>query len=220
MACITIDTLIETLPALNGLDHEDLKKIAQKTSVITLSQGKSLFREGDTCKNYYFVISGTLRIQKVTPSGNELILYRLKKGEECNLTNTCLLGGEHYDADAVAEFESMVAQLPKAEFDQALAKIPEFRETIFQNIRQGMNSLLNLVQEVAFDNMDHRLAVVLLKHGSDLRIINTTHQALASELGTAREVVSRLLKEFERHGWVKLSRGKIEITDHGQLAKV
>ncbi len=220
MACITIDTLIETLPALKGLDTEQLKSIAQQTTVLTLLQGKSLFREGDSCKNYYFVITGMLRIQKVTPSGNELILYRLKKGQECNLTNTCLLGGEHYNAEAVAEVPSMVAQLPKAEFDQALAKIPEFRETIFQNIRHGMNSLLNLVQEVAFDNMDHRLAVVLLKHGSESPIIKTTHQALASELGTAREVVSRLLKEFERHGWVKLSRGKIEVIDPQQLANV
>ncbi|MFC1750103.1 Crp/Fnr family transcriptional regulator [Pseudomonadota bacterium] len=220
MASISIDKLVETVPVLSRFDADFLKRIAQKTSLLTLLKGDSLFREGDTCNHYIFIVAGKLRIQKVTEDGHEIVLYRLGKGQECNLTNTCLLGGQQYAAEAIADIETEVMQLPKLAFHQALEEIPDFREDIFKNIRQGMNNLLNLVQEVAFDNMDHRLATALLEHGGDNIEVKITHQSLASELGTAREVVSRLLKEFERHGWVELYRGKIKIVDHNQLAKL
>lgn len=220
MPSITVNKLVETVSVLNRFDNQFLERIAQKTTALTLKKGNSLFREGDTCNHYIFIVSGRLRIQKVTEGGHEIVLYRLGKGQECNLTNTCLLGGQQYAAEAIADEETEVLQLPKLAFHQALEEIPDFREDIFQSIRHGMNNLLNLVQEVAFDNMDHRLATALLEHGGDKVEVKITHQALASELGTAREVVSRLLKEFERHGWVELFRGKIKIIDHNQLSKL
>jgi len=220
MSCITVDKLIVTVPALSRLDTCRLERIAQSTQVLKLSKGDVLFREGDSCNHYFFIIDGKLRIQKVTSGGKELILYRLGKGQQCNLTNTCLLGGTQYDAEAIAETRSEILKLPRQAFHQVLEDVPEFREIIFMNIRKGMNNLMNMVQEVAFDNMDRRLAVALLKHAGKKAEIKITHQALASELGTAREVVSRLLKEFERHSWVKLHRGTINILDHDQLSKL
>jgi len=220
ISCITVDKLIATVPALSGLDAGRLEQIAQSTQVIKLSKEDALFREGDCCNYYYFIIEGSLRIQKLTSGGNELILYRLGKGQQCNLTNTCLLGGNQYDAEAIAETEAEMLKLPRLAFHQVLEDVPEFREVIFKNIRQGMNNLMNMVQEVTFDNMERRLAVALLKHAGNTTKVKITHQSLASELGTAREVVSRLLKEFERHGWVKLYRGAIDILDHEQLSKL
>jgi len=220
MYCIMVDQLVVTVPVLSGLDSCRLEQIAKSTQVINLSIGDTLFREGDCCNYYYFIIEGTLRIQKLTSEGNELILYRLGKGQQCNLTNTCLLGGNQYDAEAIAETQAEVLKLPRLAFHQVLEDVPEFREIIFDNIRQGMNNLMNMVEEVTFDNMERRLAVALMKHAGDTTRIKITHQSLASELGTAREVVSRLLKEFERHGWVKLYRGAIDILDQKRLSRL
>lgn len=218
MPSIAIDVVDHLIAS--GLDSEMARLLARHAHITGLQKGEALFRTGDVCDSFILVISGALKVQKITPDGHEIVLYRVDKGEECTLTSTCLLGGHYYPAEAVAESESEVLLLSRSHFFQLLEQQPLFRSMIYKNIEHGMSGLLDLVQEVAFDQMDHRLAVALLKQSHSDAIIQTTHHDLASDLGTAREVVSRLLKEFEHHGWVKLHRGSIEIVDKRALTKL
>jgi CRP/FNR family transcriptional regulator len=204
----------------SGFDNGLAELLVHHSRIIGLSKGEVLFREGDACESFVVVISGCLNVQKVTPDGHEMVLYRVEAGQECNLATTCLLGGDYYPAESVAEVESEVLLLPRSAFFQLLERQSQFRSLVFKNIEHGMIDLLDLVQTVAFDQMDHRLAALLVKRSHDGAVVETTHKELAAELGTAREVVSRLLKEFEHHGWVKLHRGLIEVVDKGALAKL
>jgi CRP/FNR family transcriptional regulator len=218
MPSITTDIAAHLIDS--GFDGGVARELAHHSHITGLQKGEVLFRAGDVCDSFILVISGNLKVQKLTPDGHEIVLYRVDKGEECTLTSTCLLGGHYYPAEVVAESESEVLLLSRSHFFQLLEQQPLFRSMIYKNIEHSMSGLLDLVEEVAFDQMDHRLATALLKQSHSDAIIQTTHHDLASDLGTAREVVSRLLKEFEHHGWVKLHRGSIEIVDRDALAKL
>ena len=107
--------------------------------------------------------------------------------------------------------------IPKADFQEALAQVPDFRNFVFSSLDKGMNELIGLLEDVSFGRMECRLARRLLQVADSTNRIEVTHQALAEELGTAREVVSRLLKEFEHQGWVRLHRGRVEIINRQHL---
>lgn len=218
MPSITMDIAAHLVA--NGLDSELARVLARHSRIAGFKRGEVLFGEGDVCDSFIHVVSGSLKVRKLTPDGHEIVLYRVESGQECNLSSTCLLGGHHYPAEAVAESEGEVLLLSRNRFFQLIDQQPLFRSKVFKNIEHGMSDLLDLVQEVAFDHMDHRLAVALLKQSHGDAVIKTTHHELALDLGTAREVVSRLLKEFERQGWIKLRRGMIEIVDQDALAKL
>lgn len=217
---ITIDALLRIMPNLNGLDPRLLQQTAQLSHLIELSSGHPLFSEGELCANYIKIIKGKIRIQKVTPDGHEIVLDTLIQGQQCNLATTCLLGGTHYPVEAIAETDSECLLLPREQFHQILEQDPDFRHQIFESIEHSMHYLVNLLQEVAFGHMDKRLANLLLQHGNEQNPINTTHQTLATELGTAREVISRLLKAFERNDWIGLKRGRILIINADALKKL
>lgn len=215
MAIDGVATLIAS-----GFGGDLARLLVRHSRAVTLPRGDCLFREGDDCESFVFVISGSLKIQRPTPEGHELVLYRVDAGQECHLASACLLGGERYSATAVAEEASEVLIIPRSDFFQLLEQQPDFRAFIYRNIEHGMTELLDLVQEVAFDPMVHRLAVVLIKRSHAGAVVATTHEELALELGSAREVISRLLKGFEHKGWVRLHRGLIEIVDSVALAKL
>lgn len=218
MSGITTD--IVTHLVATGFEADVAALLAQHARRVAVARGDNLFREGDVCESFFLVLSGSFKVRKIAPDGHEMVLYRLDKGDECNLTSACLLGGHRYPAEAVAESDSEVLLVSRGDFSRLVEHQPQFRAMVFKDIDKGMNILLELVQEVAFEQMDRRLAATLLKQSQGSQIIRMTHQELASDLGTAREVVSRLLKEFERHGWVRLRRGLIEVLDRAALARI
>ncbi len=217
---ITAEKLLEIMPSLKRLDPGLLHKTAQLSHLIKLSPGQPLFNQGELCNNYITITKGKISIQKITPDGHEIVLDTLVQGQQCNLATTCLLGGVHYPAEAIAKTDSECLLLPRQQFHEILEQAPEFRRQIFKNIEDGMHNLVNLLQEVAFGHMDRRLAKLLLQHSAEQNPINSTHQTLATELGTAREVISRLLKAFERNEWISLKRGKIIIKQPKALQKL
>ncbi len=220
MHTISVDKLLRIMPTLKGLNLELLQKTAELSQLVKVTTGLPLFIEGETCKNHITIISGKIKIQKVTTDGHEIVLDTLGPGQQCNLATTCLLGGTRYPVEAIAESDSECLLLPRAQFQLILEHDPEFRHQIFTSIEDGMLNLVNLLQEVAFGHMDRRLANLLLQHGLEQNPINITHQTLATELGTAREVVSRLLKSFEHNNWIELRRGKILIKQSKALQKI
>ncbi len=212
--------LISLLPPLTQDSSERLNQLTQQARMLELITGEALFRQGELCESYLILAEGSLRVQKTNNHGHEIVLQHVKTGEDCDLTNTFLLGGHHYPADVVAETYTKIILLSKPQFLNLIDAIPEFKAHVFKGIKHSMSDLFGLVEEVAFDQMDHRLANLLLKRMDDKNQLKATHQELAKELGSAREVISRILKEFEHQQWVKLHRGKVEVVNSQELAKI
>jgi CRP/FNR family transcriptional regulator len=186
-----------------------------------VEKGSILFRDGDACKGYVLVASGSISVQKVDPQGHEILLYRVEEGQSCMLTTTCLLGSRNYPAEGVAETDVDLIILPLDVFDHALVGSAGFRRYVMASIGERICDLMLLLEDVAFGRMDVRLARTLLKNGrKDGFELESTHRQLAVELGTAREVISRLLKNFERKGLVELSRNRITLCDIKRLHQV
>jgi CRP/FNR family transcriptional regulator len=175
-----------------------------------------LFDEDQPCQGFPLLLSGNIRVIKTAPNGRELQLYRVMPGESCILTSSCLLGNTRYHARGIAEQDLEMVLLPAATFHALLEKQDSFRGYVFHLFSDRLTDLMQLVSAVAFQKLDQRLANLLINKKPP---IHTTHQALADELGSAREIVSRLLKGFAGQGWVKLGREQIEISDATALKK-
>jgi CRP/FNR family transcriptional regulator, anaerobic regulatory protein len=207
-------------PELARIDDPEFKRLAAMAQVLTVPAGVTIFRPGDVCQSYLLVLEGSVRVQKVSETGREIVLYRIGPGESCILTTSCLVAGERYPADGVTESPVTAVALPVEAFQRAVAASEAFRRFVFASFGERLADLMVLVEAVAFGRMDCRLAARLMKLGGPAGKIAITHQLLAAELGTAREVVSRLLKEFERDGLVNLERGQIAIRDAPGLARL
>lgn len=214
------DNWLEAFPRLQQLEPAAARLVKESARGVHFAAGMVLFQEGSTCQGYLLVLSGSVRVQKVSESGREIVLYRVERGQSCVLTTACLLGQASYSAEGVTESEVQAALLPAGTFQALLAQSAVFREFVFSTWSERLSGLLALVEEVAFGRVDVRLAHWLLEHRSASGQVRSTHQELAVELGTAREVVSRQLKEFERRGWVELHRGWIEVKEGGALREL
>lgn len=151
------------------------------------------------------------------PNGRELQLYRVKPGESCLLSGSCLLGQASYDASGIAETEVELLIVPPAEFQSLIAGDETFRRHVFAMFGERLAALMQVVEAIAYQKLDQRLAALLVNKGPE-GDIHATHQALADELGSVREIVSRLLRSFEDRGWVDLGRERIRVVDRGALA--
>lgn len=181
-----------------------------------LAAGERAFRPGFACSNYIVVKKGSVKVSVLTESGREIVLYRVQDGETCVLTTAGLLSGEHYDAEGVAETETDAIILPKAVFEDLLASSPGFRRFVFSSYGERLQSLIGLVQEVAVRHVDRRLARHLLRMAKS-GVVEATHQVMAHDLNSAREVITRLLNDFADRGWVEIGRGRVVIRDEGAL---
>lgn len=196
-----------------------LSRLLEGSRRVRLDGGSRIFGEGDACENYLFVLQGAIRVQKVSESGREIVLYRIEPGETCILTTSCLVSRQEYPAEAEVEQEVEALVVPRSRFHELLGASAKFRDFVFSIYGKRVTDLILLIEEVAFGRMDCRLAERLSQRAASgaPAELTLTHQELATELGTHREVVSRLLKEFERKGWVALGRGRIELRNPGEL---
>lgn len=205
--------LLAQYPVLATLD---LAALLADTVVIQLPVGTLVFDENQPCLGFPLILSGSIRVSKVAASGRELQLYRVLAGESCILTSSCLLGHTRYQARGIVDASLEMLVLPATIFHQLLAQNAAFRSYVFSLFSDRLTDLMTLVSAVAFQKLDQRLAALLVSKASPL---HSTHQALADELGSAREIVSRLLKNFAEQGWVKLGREHIAITDLAALQR-
>jgi CRP/FNR family transcriptional regulator len=210
---------LQHFPALARIEDEPWREALSRAVTLALPAGQAVFREGDVCSSFLLVFEGAVRVQKLSESGREIVLYRVEEGQSCILTTACMLGGRSYNAEAFTETEVRAAALPHEPFRHALDGSHEFREFVFGAYAGRVTELLMLIEAVAFGRIDQRLAAHLLHQADADGILHATHQDLARDLGTAREVVSRLLKEFERGGVVSLARGRIGIRDRAALTR-
>jgi CRP/FNR family transcriptional regulator, anaerobic regulatory protein len=198
--------------ALAQLEDAAKALIIQNMQPLSLKAGQRLFRPSDSCANYLMVKSGSIKVMVTTESGREIVLYRVHDGETCVLTSACLLSGATYDAEGVAEIDTEAIILPRRAFAALLDTSPRFRQFVFSSYGIRLNHLIGLVQEIAVKQVDKRLARYLVATAIN-GVVAATHHAIAGELNTVREVVTRLLNEFATQGWVELSRGHILVRD-------
>lgn len=209
-----------SIPTLNGLDDSTRERLQKLAQPVAAPAGTRLFGEGSPCQAYLIVLSGSVRVQKVGENGREIVLYRVEAGETCVVTTACLMTQTDYDAEGVAETDIEARALPMGGFRELLAQSAAFRDFVFKAYATRISTLLMLIEEVAFGRIDQRLAACLLGRAHGKGEALATHQELAVELGTAREVVSRQLKEFERQGFVRLGRGQIAIANAKALENI
>ena len=203
-------------PVLAGLPADALAQLVQAAQRIELPAGTTVFDEHQACQGFPFVLRGGIRVVKAAPNGRELPLYRVTPGETCVITSSCLLGHTDYNARGIAEEETEILLLPLDAFAALLAN-ETFRAFVFQLFSDRIADLMQLIEEVAFHKLDQRLAALLLGRG---RLVHATHQQLADELGSVREIVSRLLKGLAAQGLVTLGREQIEILDAAGLRRL
>jgi CRP/FNR family transcriptional regulator, anaerobic regulatory protein len=204
---------IEDTPLLRQLDDETKTMLREAALRKQVPRGAVLFRPGDQCIQFPLIVSGTIRVQRVTESGREIVLYRVSTNETCILTTASLLSDDAYSAEGVAETDVLAYIVPAERFVALMNASAGFRALVFDGYSRRIATLMSRIEEIVCTRINVRLAERLLAlRGANDRIA-VTQQALAADLGTAREVVGRTLKSFERAGWVKLSRGGAEITD-------
>lgn len=170
--------------------------------------GTQIYHEGDACNGIAFVLSGDIRVYKIGQTGREITLYEIGPGETCILNASCILAGQSYPAHATAVEDTELMLVPAAEFRRMVSGHEMMREFVFSLLSRRLSGVMELVEEVAFGRMDERLSDYLIERSADGKL-ETTHQRIANDLGTSREVVSRLLKDLERAGRVRLSRNEI-----------
>jgi len=209
---------LQSFPPLTALEPNARDILTKSARIVEAPVGTIGYREGGACGAYVMRLAGQSRVYKMSASGREILLYRVAAGETCVITTTCLLGNSDYPASTVVEEPIRDVIIPAAAFNQLMVDSAVFRRFVMTNYGALISDLIVLLDEVAFHNLDARLAKLLLDAKGET--ISRTHQLIADELGTAREVVSRQLKRFEQKGWVALGRGHIELTNQAALEKL
>ncbi|MBH9551922.1 Crp/Fnr family transcriptional regulator [Inhella sp. 4Y17] len=201
-------------PVTTSLPLEGLQPWLAQAQRLRVPAGTRLFDAGQPCPGFPIVESGSVRVSLASPDGRLLELYRVEPGDLCVVSTTCLFAGRVATAQGDAVSETELVLIRPADFDEACQADPALRRQVMGVMAERMADLMAVVEAVAFQRLDQRLAAVLVARGPVLAI---THQQLADELGTVREIVSRLLGRFERAGWVSLARERIELRDPAAL---
>lgn len=208
----------EQLPFLQSAPAEVMQALQANGQVGRLGVGEFICWEGDQCGQLAIVLAGVARVYKVGENGREITLYRVEAGDSCILTASCILSGSLFPAMAVVEQAVTALILPAPLLRQWLDEYAFWRDYVFRLLAKRLALIIATVEEIAFQRVDGRLAAFLLASEPVGQPLSTTHQTIAYELGSAREVVSRLLKEFEREGLVLLARGTVTVVDATKLA--
>ena len=211
------ETWVERFPGLAQLADATKLQLFTRSKIVDISAGSRVFEPKKIPSHLLFLLEGTVRVQQTSESGHEIVLFRAKAGESCVMTNACLFAYQENMAEGIAETAVRAASIPKELFDQLLAESSQFRDFVFTAFSKRIVDLFQMVDEIAFKRLDVRLAEKLLELAGDSEVVATTHRKMSVELGTAREVVSRQLKNFQQHGWVDVSRGKVSILNRSEL---
>ena len=211
------------IPFLSEVPAELQRAFLSEASVVHLDAGAYFLREGDSCEELAIVATGRIRVFKLGETGHEITLYHVGPGELCPLNVACILSDRPVPAMARIEEEVEAVVVPASRFRRWIAEHEALRTFVFEMFSARLGEVMSLVEEVSFRRMDQRLARYLdscFTQAGQGGSVDRTHAEIAADLGTAREVVSRLLKEFERLGAISLSRGRITLRNSDLLREL
>ncbi len=214
---MSTESLLNDLPFMQQAGPAARAEFLKQAVVQDVPAGATICWEGDTCAHLAIVLSGLVRVYKIGESGREITLYRIQENDSCILTASCILSQISFPAIAVVEEPVRAVLIPAPTVREWAERYVVWRDYIFGLMSRRLANVIATVEEVAFRRVDVRLAEFLLKMTGTESTIRVTHQELAFELGTAREVVSRILKDFEREGIISLSRGAVSLDNRAAL---
>jgi len=207
-----LEELRSAYPFLRALTESEIDSIRQYSILKTLPDGETVFLKGDTCSFFAFILSGRVRVFKTGETGREITLYRFEKGESCILTASCIMSKNTFPAEAEVEEEIQTVLVPHELLREFVKQYDPWRRYFFDLLSSRLSEVMEIVEEVAFRKMDSRIAEYIISNSAE-GVLNATHLEIASELGTSREVVSRILKDLEKEKLIILDRGKILINN-------
>ena len=211
---------IDRFQELSTLTDTEQHLLSKFSTVVSVPKDTVIFGPGKKPEHLLLLLEGTVRVQQLSKYGREIVLYRVYSGESCVLTTACLIASENYSAHGIAESDVEAVTIPVRLFDDLISQSAIFRQFVFTAYSQRITELIHVVEDVAFQRIDVRLADKLLALSRGESNIQITHQELAVELGSAREVVSRQLSEFQRRNWIKQSRGSIQLLDTNSISQL
>lgn len=211
---------IDRFQELSTLTDTEQHLLSKFSTVVSVPKDTVIFGPGKKPEYLLLLLEGTVRVQQLSKYGREIVLYRVYSGESCVLTTACLIASENYSAHGIAESDVEAVTIPVRLFDDLISQSAIFRQFVFTAYSQRITELIHVVEDVAFQRIDVRLADKLLALSRGESNIQITHQELAVELGSAREVVSRQLSEFQRRNWIKQSRGSIQLLDINGISQL
>jgi len=214
------DSWIDRFEGLTGLPADVRADLARGSQVVSVPAGTQVFAPGQSADNLLLLLEGSVRVQQRSETGREVFLYRVHAGESCVLTTACMLAFEEYSADGIAETDVTAAVIPRAVFDDLVGRSKLFRSFVFAAYSRRITDLFTLIDDIVFQRLDVRLASRLLELADEAGVVRATHAVMATELGTAREVISRTLAEFHRRGWIEQARGQVEIVGREGLERL
>ena len=207
--------MFERFPLFSRLPSDRVDALLAQGELARSPRGSILFDAKQPCRGFPLLLEGSVRVTKSAPTGREILLYRVEPGQGCILSGGCLLGHSDYSATGTAEQDVTLLRIPPELFQQMLLESEPFRQFVFGMYGERLSEIMELVEEVAFQRLDARLAQLLIRRGP---VIGDTHQRIADELGSVREIVSRLLRGFEGRSWVRLERERITVLDLKSLS--
>jgi len=207
------------LPRAIGLEALEPGTAArlENLPVIRLPKGKVLFCPGEAARGFTILLSGRVEVYLIGPTGREILLYGIEPGQSCVQSTLGLLGGEDYTGEAVAVTDCEAVLIPREAFLSIMDNSPIFRRFVFGAFARRLQAVMSLLERVAFQKVESRLAADLIAHAEG-SAVHATHQEIATRIGTAREVVSRRLDALVKAGLVRLDRGLVTIEDADGLA--
>lgn len=204
-------------PELMAMEPAARRLLDSGARMVGFAAGAMVFGPRAGVDNLLLLLEGTIRVQQLSEGGREILLYRVKAGESCVLTTACMLAYQGFGAEGMAETEVSAVAIPRPVFEEMIVVSPGFRHFVFSAYSRRFNELFFVIDEIAFKRIDGRLARRLLSLPAPAGRVAVTHQELALDLRTAREVVTRQLQAFQQKGWVGLSRGSVELRDRPAL---
>lgn len=211
------ERIARALPLLRGASPQLIRDFQQAAFFARIPAGQDVFLEGDRVDAIALLISGVVRVYKIGESGREITLYRFGNGQSCILTANAILSRQTFPALATVERDAEAIMVPAEVFRAWIARYEPWRDFVFELLSRRLASVIEVVDEVAFRRMDGRVASLLLDRLQQTNPIHLTHQEIAAELGTSREVISRLLEDFTERGLIQLARGQIQVLDEPGL---
>ena len=205
------------VPLLQQAEPQLVREFQQAAFFARIPAGHDVFLEGDRVDAIALLISGVVRVYKIGETGRELTLYRFGNGQSCILTANAILNQKTFPAVATVEKDAEAVMIPADTFRDWIGRYELWRDFLFDLLSQRLSSVMEIVDEVAFRRMDARVAALLLDRSRAGEPIRLTHQEIAAELGTSREVVSRLLEDFTEQDLIRLGRGQVEVLDEPGL---
>jgi CRP/FNR family transcriptional regulator len=205
--------IARAMPFLQRADETLKQDLRQQAGFATIPAGQDIFVEGDRVEGIALLLSGVVRVYKIGETGREITLYRFGLGESCILTANAILSEKSFPAIATVEEDAEAVMIPADAFRRWVNKYDLWREFVFDLLSERLSTVMAVVDEVVFKRMDRRVAAWLLNQARLKNPMRVTHQEIAAELGSSREVISRMLEDFSREGLIESGRGTIEVQD-------